>query len=178
MKRHSSGVGVQRDSDTTSPISLESTPSDGLTRSSSNSLSESISRLETIRLLYSTYHRLYWDSAQSLERVWGAYLLIAGALVGYVLTKGLAKTISFGAMLGVAFVSITTVVTFAWWSWMLHGVVGLIQKLTRELNPSVFDEFELNGMFVHWRKLLTFIAVCTILSGSLVVVALIFMAKP
>jgi hypothetical protein len=130
-----------------------------------------------IRLLYETYHRLYWDSAQSLERIWGAYLLIAGALLGYILTKGLADTISTGAIVGAAFVSITTVITFAWWSWMLHGVVCLLQRLTRELDPSVCDEFELDGMFAHWKRLLTFIAVCTVLSGFLVVAALSFMVR-
>jgi hypothetical protein len=130
-----------------------------------------------IRLLYETYHRLYWDSAQSLERVWGAYLLIAGALIGYILTKGLAETISLGAIVGAAFVTTTTAVTFAWWSSMLHGVVCLLQKLTRELEPGICDEFRLDGMFVHWKRLLAFIAVCTILSGLLVVVALGLMLR-
>lgn len=133
-------------------------------------------RHEAVKALHETYHHLYWESSNSLLKTWGFYLIMTGALIGYVLTKGMSPTLSKSALMGAVVISATMISTFAGWTWGLHGIVRLLERLTKELDHNVFYDFGLNRIFSHWRRLVLFIMVCTIVDGALIIAGIVLLA--
>jgi hypothetical protein len=120
---------------------------------------------EVLKIVHETYHRLYWNSADSLSKLWGLYFTVVAALVGYVLSKGIAPTLAPPFMLGGIFLFLMAILTFAGWAWGLRRILTLLDTVSRELDSSLYERLEMARLFRDWRGLLVFILVSTVITG-------------
>jgi hypothetical protein len=132
----------------------------------------SAQRLEAATTMLTFWHTHYWDSAKLLAQGWAFYLSIVAAMVGFVVSHALRPHIATGLIRAAIIITAMHLVGSTLWGWGTMKLVGTVEALNRELDPSLFQDLALQRPFFRWKVIQALVMCVSTLISVVILIGL------
>jgi hypothetical protein len=118
-------------------------------------------KAETLKLLFESQERWFWQTIELLSKFVTYYLAIVAVVLGYVFTAGVSLQLQRLVLIIGILASIFFIIEYLMCIWGLFYCLTSMDKVTKELDPDVYTGLDIKRNFITSKKILRIVMICS-----------------